>query len=440
MEILQHLTDRIGPRLSGSPQEEAAVQWVAERMRADSLRVRLQPVKVPRWIRGVETGELLTPSRQRLPLTALGGSIGTPVEGITAEIVEVASFEELARLGDSVKGKIVYYHAPLSPSMLPLDAYAEVIAFRSRGAGEAARYGAVASAIRSMGTRSLGAPHTGSMYYADGVPRIPHFSFSIEAADLIHRLVAAGQRPTMRLVLTCRPDGHVESSNVMADLPGRELPDEIVVIGAHLDSWDLGSGAVDDAGGCAVVMEIPRLLRELGLVPRRTIRVVLFTGEEIGILGGLRYADMGEQELRAHVAALEMDQGADNPLGFRVSRGALVAGTRPGPIGGADPLFARAVRSIQRWAKLLEPIGASWVDTGGIEGSGADIVPLGRKGVLAVALQNDQSRYLELHHTDADTFDKINPQAVRRSLAAMTFLAYALAETPESFSEGGSRR
>ena len=433
IEITQYLSDWIGPRLAGSEQEQKAIQWTAERMRADGLsHIRLQPVMVPRWVRGVETGELLSPSNQRLPLTALGGSVATPLEGITAEVVEITSFDQLS---DDVKGKIVYYHTPLDPSLEPMNAYGNVIRFRSRGAVEAARFGAVAALIRSTGTRSLGAPHTGSMYYADDAPRIPNAAVNMESGDLLHRLIAAGEKPRARIVLTPRSEGEVESANVIGELPGTDRPDEIVVIGTHLDSWDLGSAAVDNAAGCAISMEVPKLLKELGLIPRRTIRVVLFTAEEIGNLGGEHYADMPKEELSAHVAALEGDQGPDHPFGFRVSRGDLIAGTNP-VLDSGDPGLETARATLERWARVLEPVGASRVDVGGIQGMGADISPLARKGVLGVALRTDQSRYMTLHHTDADTFDKIRPDAVRMNLAALALMTYALANAPESFYEG----
>jgi len=435
LQTLQHLTDRIGPRLSGSPQAEAAVRWTAEQMRLTGLaNVRLQPVTVPRWVRGAETAELLSPSRQRLPVTALGGSVGTPPEGITAEVIEVSSFEALKDLGDRVQGKIVYYHTPLNPTVHPMDAYGFAIRFRSRGAVEAARYGAAASLIRSLGTGSLGTPHTGAMYYAEGVPRIPHAALAPEAGDLLHRLIAAGERPSMKLLLTCRPEAEVESANVLGELPGRENPEEIVLIASHLDSWDLGSGAIDAAFACAIAMEVPRLLRELNLVPRRTIRVGLFMAEEVGNLGAKRYADMSDAELAAHFAAVEGDAGPDRPFGFRLSRGSAIGGTRAAALPDGDPGLTRAFAALQAWTRYLEPTGASWVDYGGLEGSGPDVVPLGQKGVLSISMRNDQSRYLDIHHTDGDTFDKIDPQNLRRNLAAIAFLAYALAETNENFS------
>jgi len=421
VEILRHLTDGIGPRLNGSAQAAEAVRWTAARMKQDGLHdVTLQTVTVPRWVRGVETGVLLSPSRQRLPLTALGGSVGTPEGGITAEVIEISSFEELSRLGESVKGKIVYYHTPLKPDVHPLQAYGEQIGYRSRGGVEAAKHGAVASMIRSLATGSLGTPHTGATYYLDGVARIPHAALATEAGDLLHRLIAVGERPTLRLVITSRLEREVESANVIGELPGREKPEEIVLVGAHLDSWDLGTGAFDDAVGCAIAMETPRLLKELGLMPRRTVRTVLFMAEEIRALGAKRYADMSAEELGRHVAAIEADAGADDPLGFRVSQ--------PG----------RALDAVRQWARLLDPIGAVWVDHAGpgglpTEAWAPDLAPLEEKGVLSLALRNDPSRYFIFHHSDGDTFDKVNPESVKRNLAAMAFMAYALAESPEVF-------
>lgn len=420
MDILRHLTDRIGPRLSGSAGADAAVEWTAARMRADGLNVSLQSVKVPRWIRGEETGELLAPSRQELSLTALGGSVATPRKGLTAEVIEVRSFQELAERGDEVKGKIVYYHSTMDPALNPFEAYSRAVVFRARGAIEAARLGAVGSLIRSLATVSLRTPHTGAMSYDPDVPRIPHAALSTEDGDLLHRLIAEGEKPTLRFTLTSRRESDVESANVIGELPGRERPEEIILIGAHLDSWDLGTGAFDDAAGCALVMETPRLLKELGLIPRRTIRVVLFMDEETGLRGARRYAKLSEDELRAHVAAIEADTGADDPLGFSVSQG------------------GKALKLVKKWAKMLEPVGANQVIEGGF--GGADIGLLGRQGVLALGLLQDPKRYFFYHHSRADTFDKVDPEAMRRSLAAMALMAYALAETEEDLRGDLGRR
>jgi hypothetical protein len=412
MDILRHLTDRIGPRLSGSPGAEAAVQWTAARMRADGLEnVSLQPVKVPHWIRGEESGELLTPVRQELSLTALGGSVATPRKGLTAEVIEVGSFQELAERSNEVKGKIVYFHSTMDPSLSPFEAYGRAVVFRARGAIEAARHGAVGSLIRSLATVSLRTPHTGAMRYDSSVPRIPHAALSTEDGDLIHRLISEGVKPTLRFTLTPRQVADVESANVIGELPGRERPDEIVLLGAHLDSWDLGTGAFDDGAGCALVMEAPRLLKELGLVPRRTIRVVLFMDEETGLRGARRYAELSEDELRSHVAAIEADAGADRPLGFSVSQG------------------GKPLELIRKWVKMLEPIGATNAIEGGF--GGADIGLLGRRGVLALGLLQDPTRYFFYHHSAADTYDKVSAEAMQGNLAAMAFMAYALAETTE---------
>ena len=373
MDTLRHLTDRIGPRLSGSPGAEAAVEWTTARMRADGLNVSLQPVKVPRWIRGEEISELLTPSRQELSLTALGGTVATPSKGLTAEVIEVRSFQELDERSEEIQGKIVYYHSTMDPALNPFEAYSRAVVFRARGAIEAARLGAVGSLIRSLATVSLRTPHTGAMSYDPDVPRIPHAALSTEDGDLLHRLIAEGEKPTVRLTLTPRRESDVESANVIAELPGRELPEEIVLIGAHLDSWDLGTGAFDDAAGCALVMETPQLLKQLGLIPRRTIRVVLFMDEESGLRGARRYAKLSPEELRAHVAAIEADTGADDPLGFSVSQG------------------GRALKLIKKWARMLEPIEADQIIEGGF--GGADIGLLGRQGVLALGLLQDPSRY-----------------------------------------------
>jgi len=416
VDVLRHLTDRIGPRLSGSEGAEAAVRWTAARMKEDGLsNVRLQPVLVPHWVRGVETAELLVPARRKLLVTALGGSIGTPAGGLTADVVEAKSFEELERLGDRVKGKIVYFHNPMDPALPPFQAYGTAVTFRGRGAVEAAKRGAVASLVRSLATRSLGTPHTGAMNYSPEVTRIPAAALSTEDADLLHRLIEHGDTPRIRLELTCREEPDVLSSNVIGELPGREKPAEIVVIGGHLDSWDLGTGAFDDGAGCAMAMEAARLLKELGLVPRRTVRVVLFMNEENGGRGGAAYGQLSPSELAKHVAAIESDSGADAPLGFTVSQG------------------GHAAEMVTKWANLLAPIGATRVVTGGF--GGADIAPLGMRGVLALGMTQDATRYFDFHHSAADTFDKVDVPSLRKNLAAMAFMAWALAEYPARFSE-----
>lgn len=407
-EILQHLTDRIGPRLSGSAGAEAAVRWTRERLADDGLDARLEPVRVPRWVRGVEQGEILAPSAHRLALTALGGSEPTPEQGIAAEVVEVTSFEELSALGEAaVRGRIVLYNRPITAS----DGYGVVAVFRTRGAVEAARLGAAASLVRSLGTQSLRIPHTGAMRYDDGVPRIPAAALSAEDADLIHRLRAAGQPVRMRLQLGCRSLPDADSANVVADLRGREAPEQVVLIGAHLDSWDLGTGAIDDGAGVAIVMESLRLLKSLDLVPRRTLRGVLYMNEENGLRGARAYADAHRDELARHMAAIESDSGAARPTGFTALTGA----------GG--------VETLREIASLLVGVGASQVSAG--NGGGADLTVLRPAGVPQLGLLQDGTRYFDWHHTAADTLDKVDAVELAQNAAALAVMAYVLADMPQ---------
>jgi hypothetical protein len=405
-EILRHLTDRVGPRLTGSAGAEAAVAWTAARLEAFGLDVRTEPVMVPHWIRGDETASLVAPTAQKIVVTALGGSEPTPDGGITAEVVEVDSFEALEALGaDRVRGRIVLYNK----AMAKVADYGVVAPMRHRGASEAARLGAVAMLIRSLGTYSLRLPHTGAMDYDPALPKIPAAAITAEDAELIHRLLASGDNVRVKLRLTCRTLPDVPSANVVADLKGREKPEEVVVIGAHLDSWDLGTGAIDDGAGVAMVMESLRLLKELGLTPRRTIRGVLFMNEENGLRGGKTYAEAHKSELDKHVAALESDSGAARPEGFTASTG-------PG-----------GLETLAEIARLLEGIGADRIQEGG---GGADIGPLRSAAVPLLSLDLDTTHYFDWHHTSADTLDKVDPHELAQGAAAMAVMAYVLADMP----------
>jgi hypothetical protein len=413
--MLQHLTDRIGPRLSGSAGAEAAVRWTRERLAQEGLTARLEPVKVPHWVRGVEEAELVAPNRHKLVVTALGGSIPTPEPGLSAEVVEVASFEELAALGPArVRGRIVLYNRAITAS----EGYGVAVVYRTRGAVEAARHGAVASLVRSLGTHALRAPHTGAMGYDDAVPRIPAAALTAEDADLIHRLLAAGENVRVQLRLGCRTLPDADSANVVADLPGREQPEEIVLIGAHLDSWDLGTGAIDDGAGVAVVMESLRLLKVLGLTPRRTIRGVLYMNEENGLRGGRAYAEAHGAELMRHVAAIESDGGGARPTGF-------AALTGPG-----------GIEIVAEIASLLRSLGADGVSAGG--SGGADISTLRPARVPLLGLQQDGKRYFDWHHTAADTLDKVDPLELAQNAAALAVMAYVLADMPEPLPRPGT--
>ncbi len=408
-ERLAELTDGVGPRLAGSEGAEAAVQWALRSFKADGVKAWLEPVKVPRWVRGEERAELLGSERFRgrpLSILALGGSAATPAEGLTAEVVEVSSLEELASLGERAKGRIVLF----SHTMEKPEDYARFASLRSRGPSAAAKAGAVAALVRSLATASLSTPHTGNTRFEEGVAPIPAASVTVEDAELMHRLLARGGPVRVKLVLGCQELPEVESFNVVAEVKGREKPEEIVLLGAHLDSWDVGSGAHDDGAGVVMVMEAARLLAKQKPAPRRTVRVVLFMNEENGLRGARAYAAAHAAELPRHVAALEMDAGGGKPLGV-----ALRAGE------GAREL-------VQPWLSPLRGVGAGTLLD--VEAGGADLTPLLPAQVPFFGVRQDASRYFDVHHTHADTLDKVEPEALAKSTAAVAWLAYVLAEMP----------
>lgn len=403
-EKLCYLCDRIGPRLSGSKNLERAVEWGVEQMRFDGLsNVRKQRVMVPVWVRGEESGRIVEPAEHPLFLLGLGGSVGTPPEGILAEVVPVKAWEELTE--ERCRGKIVLYNVPFT-------SYGAVVPFRTQGAVRAAKVGAVAALVRSLGPRSLRTPHTGAMRYAEDVPKIPAAAVTIECAELIQRLADRGNRVKVHLKMGARTLPDAESHNVIGEVPGET--DELVLLGGHLDSWDVGQGANDDGAGCVIVMEAARLLVKLGLKPKRTIRVVLFTNEENGLAGGRAYRDGHMDELSRHVAAIESDGGADTPQGFGLSM--------PEP---ADQ--PRGLETIRAISKLLERIPATLVRDGG---GGADITPLKEHGVPVMSHLADMSRYFDIHHTHADTVDKLDPTTLAKNAAAVAIMAWALSEMP----------
>lgn len=413
---LSYLTDRIGNRLSGSEALERAVVWAEQQMQADGLaNVRVQPVMVPHWVRGNESAELVAPVRRRLAMLGLGHSVGTPKDGVTAEIVVVSSFEDLAaRAVDEVEGKIVLFNVPYA-------GYGRTVRYRSGGASAAARKGAVAALVRSIGPVSLQTPHTGAMRYEDGVERIPTAALTIEGATLIQRLVDSGSTVRVRLRMEARTLPDAPSGNVMGEIVGRELPDEVVVLGGHLDSWDVGQGAQDDGSGCIAALQAVALIRQLGLQPRRTIRVVFWTNEENGSAGARAYREWVGDEVGQHVAGIEMDGGSEAPLGFGL--------TVPGAdAGGQDPRYERAYALSQQILDLLQGIGAGSVFRGG---GGSDIGPLMQAGMPGFGLRTVGERYFDWHHTEADTLDTIEPNDFRRNVAALAVLAYVLADMPE---------
>ncbi len=403
---LTHLTDQIGHRLSGSKALDRAIVWGADAMRADGHDVRVEPVMVPHWDRGAESARVVAPIKRDLVMLGLGGSVGTPKGGITAKVVVIRGWDELATA--DVNGAIVLYDVAM-PAWTEDGGtgYGDVVPFRWAGPSNAARRGAVAVLMRSVTAHSLRTPHTGAMGYAADAPKIPAAAITTEDADLIARLAKAGEvRVTLSMAARMLPEA--PSANVIGELRGRERPDEIVVIGGHLDSWDVGQGAHDDGAGVVHVMQALTTLRALGLTPRRTIRVVLFTNEENGGRGGKAYAATHGGEV--HVAALETDSGGYAPRGLFVEHHGDTA--------------ARA--QIAELLGLLEPIGASAVRDG--EG-GADIAPLvERTKVLGLGLWTDGRTYFDIHHTPADTLDKVDPQALADGVATIAVIAYVLAD------------
>lgn len=415
-EDLVVLCDQVGHRLAGSPGLDRAVAWGVERMKAAGLsQPRAEPVMVPHWERGVGRLELLSPVLDDLPVLALGGSVGTPDGGIEAEVLVVASWEGLQALSDDqVRGRIVLWDVPFTT-------YGTTVAYRSRGAVEAAHRGAAASLVRSVTPESLNSPHTGAMRYDDAVPKIPGAAVTVEDAGRLHRLQDAGLRPRLRLTLGSKTLPDAPSANVVGEVRGREKPEEIVVIGCHLDSWDVGQGAQDDGAGCVMVLEAARQIAALPVAPRRTVRAVLFTNEENGLAGAKAYAAAHQAELPFHVAAIEADLGAGPPLGLQLQ------------IDGPDELpdskaLGAAMQALAPLSRLLEPLGASRLLVGH---GGADVSPLAAAGIPSFGLDLDDRNYWRIHHTEADTIDKIDEAVLRRSAAVMAMAAWWLAEVAE---------
>lgn len=401
---LEWLSDRIGHRLSGSPQLDQAIAWAKGEMTADGLVVRTERVLVPRWVRGDESAALVAPFERRLSMLGLGNSVGTPPEGIEAEVVVVRDFDELEAHPD-VRGKIVLYDAPFT-------SYGETVAYRVRGPSRAAQKGAVAALVRSVGPVSLRTPHTGTLRYDEAHPKIPAAALALEDAQLVARSFARGERPRLRLRMEARTLDDVESWNVVADLPGRERPEEIVLLCGHLDTWDVGQGSTDDGGGCLAAWEAVRLVKRLGLRPRRTLRVVLYTNEENGLRGAEAYREAHASELERHLLAIESDSGVARPSGIGLS-------------SAASP---RARASLATVASLLRGVGADRIHG---DGGGADVGPLARSGVLVGGLEVDESKYFWVHHTDADTFDKVDRTSFGLCVATLGVVAYVVADLPE---------
>jgi carboxypeptidase Q len=396
--------DTFGNRLSGSQALEDAIQWAVAEMKKDGLdNVHTEPVKVPHWIRGRESVEIISPRQMPLVMLGLGNSIGTPAEGIEADVLVVRSFEELDGAADRVKGRIVLYNAPFTN-------YGETVQFRGSGPSRAAAMGAVAALVRSVGPPGLRLPHTGALRYAEGVPEIPAAAITTEDADRLQRMQDRGTRVRVRLKMEAKFLPDVDSFNVVGELRGREKPDEVVVVGGHFDSWDVGTGSTDDGGGCVVTWEALRLMKKLNLRPRRTVRVVLWTNEENGTRGGLAYRDRYRDQLANHVLMFESDSGVFRPTGF----------------GFTGSETARA--TVKDIASLLRGIQADRISAAG---EGADIGPSVQAGNIPAMSLDVDGNYFLIHHTQADTIDKIDPMDMSRAAAAIAVLTYVIAEMPE---------
>jgi carboxypeptidase Q len=418
---LADLCDKIGPRLSGSVQAEAAVEQIAAALRGSGLSVSLQPVKVPHWVRGEELAEITEyPGRpagitQRLHLTTLGGSIATPASGITAQVLVVHSFDELQARGAEARGKIVLFDVPFNEELAVNGhagpAYGEAVQYRVGGASAAARMGAAAALVRTVGGANYRLPHTGAMNYDPKASKVPTAALSAEDAMWVSRLAAQGP-VTIRLRLSPQTLPDADSHNVIVDWPGREKPDDVVIVSGHLDSWDLAQGAIDDGAGVASAMGAVRLLKTLGLHARRTIRFVAWMNEENGTAGGQTYFKINSGALVHHIAAIESDNGAGRPLG--------VAAHIPAE---AMPLFKPLMTA-------LLPLGASVLEHRD-SGAGSDIDYLDEAGVPTLSPMVDTRTYFDYHHSPADTLDKVDPENIRRQVAVLAMLAYFIAEMPD---------
>ncbi|MAU17072.1 MAG: peptidase M28 family protein [Muricauda sp.] len=408
---LNHLSNQIGGRLSGSVQAQQAVEYTKEQL--DSLgldRVWLQPVMVPKWVRGapefayVETKPGLTTN---VPICALGGSVATPEGGLKAQVVEVQGIEDLSKLGrENIEGKIVFYNRPMDPTLInTFQSYSGCVDQRYSGAAEAAKYGAVGVIVRSMTLRLDDYPHTGSMSYGDTPveKRIPAAAISTKGAELLSTTLKLDPNINFYFRQNCRQFPDVQSYNVIGEISGSERPEEIMVVGGHLDSWDLGDGSHDDGAGCVQSMEVLHLFKKIGYSPKRTLRVVLFMNEENGLRGGNKYAEVAKSKNEQHVFALESDAGGFTPRGFSFDCD--------------DANFER----IQGWKKLFEPYLIHMFVRGG---SGADIGPLKDEGLVLAGLRPDSQRYFDHHHAENDTFEHVNKRELELGAATMASLVY----------------
>lgn len=408
---LHELTSGVGHRLSGSPQAAKAVVWAKKKMEEFGFEnVHLEPCMVPHWVRGArEKAEILMPTGARIPLKALalGGSIATPTKGITAEVLEVHSLNEAKALGARAKGKIIFYNRPFDRTKFDtFEGYGGAVDQRGGGAIEAARVGGVLALVRSMTPRLDEVPHTGGMGYNDSVPKIPGVAISTVDAENLSRLLKSTPKLKVYVRTSCETLPDVPSNSVVGEIRGTEMPGEVIVMGGHLDSWDVGQGAHDDGSGVVQSMEALRLLKSMGLKPKRTIRVVAFMNEENGTRGGRAYAEK-DRPGETPLVAIESDRGGFMPRGFTTD---------------ADSMKFLKLKS---WESLFRPIMADRIMHG--EG-GADISFLAQKGAVQIGLYPEPARYFSYHHTNEDTFDKVDERELELGGACLAILSYVIAQ------------
>ena len=398
---LGEMLDTFGPRLSGSTNLEKTLDWIIDEMNKDGLsNVHGEDVMVPKWVRGKESATMTSPWEKELDILGLGGSVGTGPRGVQGEVLVVSSFDDLKSKSAMAKGKIILYNVPFTT-------YGETVQYRYRGASEAAKLGGIASLVRSVGPYSMNTPHTGTSAYEEGVKKIPHAAVTLEDAAMMGRMSDRGLTVKVSLYMEAQSFKDVLSQNVMGEIIGSEHPDEVIVLGGHIDSWDAGQGAHDDGGGCVAAWQAIKLIKDLGIKPKRTIRAVMWTNEENGLRGGEAYRDEHFNELNNHILAMESDAGVFKPSGFGFT--------------GSDKAF-NILRDI---GTLLKRIESGEITKGG---GGADIGPIMREGVPGMGLKVDNSRYFWYHHTEADTFDKVDKDEFNRCVATMAVMAYVVAD------------
>ncbi len=411
---LTHLTTKIGGRLAGSPQAAAAVEYTRQMLDTLGLdSVWLQPCMVPHWVRGDKEQVRIVNSNSMgsldLNALALGNSVGTPENGLTAEVIEVKSLDEVEQLGrEKIEGKIVFYNRPMDPKQIrTFNAYGGAVDQRVFGASKAAQFGAVAVLVRSMTTRLDDFPHTGVLVYDEKAEKIPALAISTNDAELLSSLI---QKESIRVFMkaNCQKLADAPSFNVIGEIRGSEFPEEIILIGGHLDSWDVGSGAHDDGAGCVHSMDVLQLIKRLNYKPKRTIRCVLFMNEENGLAGGLAYAKVSNEKKEFHLAAIESDAGGFTPRGFSCD--------------GVDTIFTEKFKKVIEWLPLLEAYNLT-LSKGG---SGADISPLKSQNGLLFGFRPDSQRYFDYHHTSIDTIDAVNKRELELGAAAITSLVYLI--------------